>query len=118
MDTLHIIVLFCDHLTKIRHHNNKIFATILLLDQGNIYCCLQLSAYHSLENVADFSAIINATVVMINKALHIHELFIVKCNILVQISSLLLICSFFSASVACMGTWSSRNLLWTLKNTV
>ena len=56
VDKLHIEVLLHDHLTKLRHGGNKIFAILLWLGPNNLNCCLKLNAYNSFEEVVDLSA--------------------------------------------------------------
>ena len=75
MNGLYIIALLHDHLTKIRCRQVKIFAILISLGPGSIDHCLQVTTLYSLEKVVDFSVIINTTVSMICKALHIYVLF-------------------------------------------
>ena len=91
MDRFNTIALLHDQMTKIRHSCIEIFAILTLLGPDNIYSCLQLSTLDSLENMVNPSAIVHSTVTMIYKALHYCVLFILECNRIVSISSLLLI---------------------------
>ena len=79
-----------NHLAKVWHSTIKMLAMLLWLDIDSIGHCLQLSASDSLEKVADFSAIIDTTIIMICKALHYCVLFFAESDVIVLMPSAVL----------------------------
>ena len=82
-DGLNWRAFLCDHLAQTGNGCIKICDILFWLHSDSIDCCLQLSAFDSLEKVADFCATVYSTVAIISKALHYCMLFFVKCDILV-----------------------------------
>ena len=84
VDGLHVVTPFNDLFAKVWCGNDRIFAVLLWLGKDNINCCPQVSASNTFEKMADFSLIINTSVMMTYRAIHCCVLFLVEDTCLTQ----------------------------------